>query len=128
MVRVCLIDDDIYVRDAMAIGLSDAGFEVVTAPGVAAGLDLIAREGADAIVTDMHMPGTDGATLIAEARQRWPDMPIVCITGSISFGNESMAEAARRFGVDALMTKPFRAAELAATLKRLLEDKQNGGG
>jgi DNA-binding response OmpR family regulator len=127
MVRVCLIDDDIYVRDAMALGLGDAGFEVVTAPGVAAGLDLIAREGADAIVTDMHMPGSDGAALIAEARERWPNMPIVCISGSISYGSEDIGEVARRFGVDAFMVKPFRAAELAATLTLLLANKKNDG-
>jgi DNA-binding response OmpR family regulator len=123
MARVCLIDDDIYVRDAMALGLSDAGFEVVTAPGVAAGLDLITREGADAIVTDMHMPGTDGESLIAEARRRWPHIPIVCITGSISFGGEDIEDVARRLGANALIIKPFRAAELAATLTRLLAEK-----
>jgi DNA-binding response OmpR family regulator len=126
MPRVCLIDDDIYVRDAMAMGLGDAGFDVMSAPGVAAGLDLVSREGADAIVTDMHMPGTDGAQLIAEARQRWPQMPIVCISGSISFGDEDINDVARRYGVDAFLVKPFRAAELAATLNRLLEEKKEG--
>lgn len=123
MARVCLIDDDIYVRDAMALGLSDAGFDVVTAPGVAAGLDLVERDGADAIVTDMHMPGTDGAGLIAEARRRWPDKPIVCITGSMTFGGEDIEDVAKRFGVDALMTKPFRASQLADVLRKLLEKR-----
>lgn len=123
MTRVCLIDDDIYVRDAMALGLGDEGFDVVTAPGVAAGLDIVAREGVDAIVTDMHMPGTDGAALIAEARQRWPHLPIVAITGSMTFGGEDIEDVAKRFGVDALMVKPFRARELAQTLKRLLDSK-----
>lgn len=123
MARVCLIDDDIYVRDAMALGLADEGFEIVTAPGVAAGLDIVAREGADAIITDMHMPGADGAGLIAEARKRWPHIPIIAITGSMTFGGEDIEDVAKRFGVDALMVKPFRARELAETLKRLLEAK-----
>ena len=34
--RILLIDDDIFVRDAVALGLGDAGYEVVTAPGAAA--------------------------------------------------------------------------------------------
>lgn len=38
MSRVCLVDDDILVRDALALGLQDAGYEVLTAPGAAAGL------------------------------------------------------------------------------------------
>ncbi len=121
MKRVCLIDDDIYVRDAMALGLSDVGFAVVTAPGVAAGLDIVQREGADIIVTDMHMPGTDGAALIAEARARWPHIPVVAITGSMTFGGEDIADVAKRFGVDALMVKPFRASELAQVIDSLLK-------
>lgn len=120
MARVCLIDDDIFVRDAMALGLTDAGFEVATAPGAAAGLDMIAREGADAIVTDMRMPGSDGTQLISEARRRWPDIPIVAITGSMTFGDADMSEVARKLGADALMMKPFRAADLAQILNRLL--------
>lgn len=120
MARICLIDDDIFVRDAMALGLSDAGFEVATAPGAAAGLDIVAREGADAIVTDMHMPGSDGTQLISEARRRWPDLPIVAITGSMTFGDADVSEVARKLGADALMMKPFRAADLAQTLNQLL--------
>jgi DNA-binding response OmpR family regulator len=120
MPRVCLIDDDIYVRDAMAMGLTDAGFEVVTAPGVAAGLDLIRREGADAVITDMHMPGSDGAQLIAQARQEWPTMPIIVISGSMMFGDQSLEDIARDLGADALMAKPFRASALAEKLRALL--------
>lgn len=120
MARVCLIDDDIYVRDAMAMGLSDAGFEVVTAPGVAAGLDMIRRDGADAIVTDMHMPGSDGAQLIAEARRAWPAMPIIVISGSMTFGGDDIETIARQLGADALLAKPFRASVLAQKLRELL--------
>jgi DNA-binding response OmpR family regulator len=120
MVRVCLIDDDIYVRDAMAMGLTDAGFEVVTAPGVAAGLDMIRRDGADAIVTDMHMPGSDGAQLIAEARREWPDMPIIVISGSMTFGGADIESLARDLGADALLAKPFRASAMAQKLRELL--------
>ena len=120
MARVCLIDDDIYVRDAMAMGLTDAGFDVLTAPGVAAGLDIIRREGADAIVTDMHMPGSDGAQLIAEARREWPSMPIIVISGSMTFGGDDVETLARQLGADALMAKPFRASPLAQKLRELL--------
>lgn len=124
--RVCLIDDDIYVRDALSLGLRDVGFEVVTAPGVAAGLDIIGREGADAIVTDLHMPGTDGAQLIAEARHRWPSMPIVIVTGSTTFGGDNVETVASQLGASALMVKPFRASELAQKLTELLAAKSGG--
>jgi len=127
--RICLIDDDIFVRDALALGLGDAGFEVVAAPGAAAGLDIAKREPIDAIVTDMNMPGTGGAQLIAEARAQWPDLPIVAIsamsrpsiTSAPEIDGRDMAEIARELGASAALVKPFRARELAAVLERLLK-------
>ena len=80
--RICLIDDDTFARNALTLALEDAGYQVVSAPGAAAGFDAVRRNGADAIVTDMNMPGTDGAELITQARAAWPKMPIVAISGS----------------------------------------------
>jgi len=114
MRRICLIDDDIFVRDAIALGLGDAGFEVVTAPGAAAGLDIAKRDGVDAIVTDMSMPGTDGAQLITQVRSLFPGMPVVAISGSSIIDGRDALDVAREHGADAVMTKPFRASVLAA--------------
>jgi DNA-binding response OmpR family regulator len=122
--RICLIDDDVLLLDAIALGLRDAGYAVLTAPGAAAGLDLMQRGGADAIVTDMNMPGTSGAQLIAEARASWPDIPIIAISGSSAAEGESMLDAARRLGADALLQKPFRVAQLKAVLDQVLAAKQ----
>jgi CheY-like chemotaxis protein len=127
VVRICLIDDDVMLLDATAAGLREAGYAVLTAPGAAAGLDLVQRGGADAIVTDMNMPGTSGAELIAQARASWPDLPIIAISGSIAASGESMLDAARRLGADALLPKPFRAAALKEVLDRVLATKAPGG-
>jgi CheY-like chemotaxis protein len=120
MRRICLIDDDIFVRDAIALGLTDAGYQVITAPGAAAGLDIAKRDGVDAIVTDMSMPGTDGAQLIAQVRSLFPGMPVVAISGSSIIDGRDALDVARERGADAVLTKPFRAAALAAVLNDLL--------
>jgi len=120
MRHVCLIDDDIFVRDAIALGLSDAGFRVTTAPGAAAGLDIVKRDGADAVVTDMSMPGTDGAQLIAQVHALFPNLPIVAISGSSVIDGRDALEIARERGAAAVMTKPFRASALATVLVDLL--------
>ncbi len=118
--RICLIDDDIFVRDAMALGLGDAGFDVITAPGAAAGFDIASRESVQAIITDMNMPGTGGAQFIPEARARWPDIPIIAISGAAVINGRSTADIARELGADATLIKPFRARELAALIERVL--------
>src|SRR5262245_40147596 len=101
MLRVCLIDDDILVREALALGLNDAGYFVAVAPGAAAGLDMLSRQHIDAVVTDLNMPGTHGAVLIAEARARFPDMPIIAMSGSATSGGRNMEDVARESGADA---------------------------
>ena len=121
--RLCLIDDDMFVRDALALGLSDAGYEVLTAPGAAAGYDLAARENVAAVITDINMPGTDGAQLISELRGRWPRLPIVAISGASMIDGRPTPEVARERGADAALIKPFRARELAAVLERLLRER-----
>lgn len=123
-VRICLIDDDIFVRDALALGLSDAGFEVLTAPGAAAGYDIAARENIEAVVTDINMPGTDGAQLIAELRARWPHLPIIAISGAGIIDGRPIAQLAQERGANAALTKPFRARELVAVLERLLAERR----
>lgn len=124
MPLICLIDDDIMVRDALALGLSDAGFEVLTAPGAAAGFDIANRRQVDAIVTDMNMPGTDGAQLIAEARRQWPTLPIVVISGASVIDGRAITEIARERGADAALSKPFRARQLAEVLERLIGERK----
>ena len=120
MPKICLIDDDTHVRDALSLGLGDAGFEVVTAPGAAAGLDIVSREAVDAIVTDMNMPGVHGAQLIAEARERWAHIPIIAITGASVIGGRGADAVARELGADACLIKPFRSAKLAELLRATL--------
>jgi DNA-binding response OmpR family regulator len=124
--RICLVDDDHFVRDALALGLTDAGFEVSAAAGAAAGFDIALRQPIDAVVTDMNMPGTSGAQFISEARAAWPNMPIIVISGASETDGRPTADVARELGADATLLKPFRAHVLADLLKDLL--KKHAGG
>lgn len=124
--RVCLVDDDHFVRDALALGLTDAGFDVSAAAGAAAGFDIALRQPIDAVVTDMNMPGTTGAQFISEARAAWPNMPIVVISGASETDGRPTADVARELGADATLLKPFRAHVLADLLRELLKKRAEG--
>ena len=118
--RICIIDDDPLVRDALAVGLTDAGYEVVVAPGAAAALEMIARQPVTAVVTDMKMPGFDGGALITTLKSTWPALPVVAITGGGEIGGRRVDELARELGCDVCLMKPVRAREIAAALSELL--------
>ena len=55
--RVLVIDDDASLRFALEAVLGDAGLTVVTCSGGAAGLQAFETNGADAVLTDLAMPG-----------------------------------------------------------------------
>ena len=122
--RICLIDDDPIVRDALSLGLSDAGFDVRVAPGAAAALDMIGRDPVDAVVTDMKMPGFDGGALIAALRERWPHLPVVAMSGGGEIGGKGVVEIARDQGADVCLVKPFRARDIAQALEEVLSKKK----
>ncbi|MHB2205681.1 ATP-binding protein [Methylobacterium sp. CM6257] len=107
--RVVLVDDNDEVRTVTAAFLEDAGFRVEQANNAQAGLDLIERRGgADILVSDLIMPGgMDGLAFANEARRRWPDMPVILVSGY-----SASAARATELGYPLYM-KPFDMAELA---------------
>lgn len=110
--RVLLVDDDASVREVVAAGLRDAGYQVIEAESAAAALAVIDRgDDVDILVTDLVMPGMRGSDLLAEARRRRPSLPVVLVTG---FPGE-MDRRIEEQGCS-LLRKPFRSAELAAIL------------
>lgn len=70
--RILLVDDDLDVREAMALSLDRGGFEVIQAENGRAALALIEAQtqGWHALVTDYNMPDMTGAELIRAIRER----------------------------------------------------------
>lgn len=117
MARLCLIDDDIFILEALAQELKRHHYEVRVAPGAAAGLDVVSREGVDAVITDINMPGTNGMALISQLRSAWPALPIIAMSGSYDEHGRSLSDAAVEIGANCAISKPFRASQLLPLLQ-----------
>ncbi|WHQ70585.1 ATP-binding protein [Methylorubrum extorquens] len=123
--RVVLVDDNDEVRTVTAAFLEDAGFQVEQANSAQAGLDLLARGGADILVSDLIMPGgMDGLAFANEARRRWPELPVILVSGY-----STSAARATELGYPLYM-KPFDMAELAKGIRARLgqEGRQMAAG
>jgi hypothetical protein len=68
------------------------------------------------------MPGLDGFQVINLARQLYPDLAVVIMTG---FGTVETAIEALREGADGLILKPFSGAELTNSVTRALQQSQH---
>ena len=80
--RVLVVDDDAIVRYVLAEELRDAGADVVeAADGPAALAALADGQPFDIMTTDVRMPMMDGWTLAEQARERYPELPILYVSG-----------------------------------------------
>ena len=115
---VLLVDDEDALRQLAERLLVRRGWTVLSAEDATMALDLLAEAPTiDAIITDLVMPGMDGAALVREVRARLgrPDLPAILVSG--------YAEAGLRDQIGTVATiflpKPYRLGELADKLAEL---------
>jgi PAS domain S-box-containing protein len=112
---VLLVDDEEVVLRATADMIQEIGHEVVQANSATTALKLVAdRPEIEVLVTDYLMPGMRGIELVNRARQVRPDLKALLVTGyaRITGGQTDVARLA----------KPFRAADMARELAKLLSE------
>src|SRR5471032_199182 len=83
MKTILLIDDDQQVRTMFGLALRRSGYRVIEADSGVAGLALARQHLPDLILSDFHMPGGDGSSLLRDLR-RDPELKakqVVLMTG-----------------------------------------------
>ena len=78
---ILLVDDDEAVRSLVAAQMEGFGHRVVQADGAQTALAALYLHPIDLLVSDVVMPGEDGAALAAKMRERRPELPVLFITG-----------------------------------------------
>ncbi|WP_022728118.1 response regulator [Fodinicurvata sediminis] len=121
MRTVLLIDDEKTILEAMGYSLSKAGYTVFSAANGKEGLAFLDSQPVDAVVTDIIMPEKEGLETIIEIRRKWPDLPIVAISGGGRTRQLHFLEMSRDFGANEIMQKPFKPSQLIESLNRLLD-------
>src|SRR4051812_4964738 len=81
MPRILIIDDDKALADTCAMVLSSAGHAVAIAADGHAGINVLRKEPADLILTDLQMP-YGGIPAIRQLRRLHPKTPIVVMSGA----------------------------------------------
>jgi two-component system, OmpR family, response regulator MtrA len=114
--RVLLVEDDPSIREITAIGLRQAGFEVITAPDGAEGLARFRADRPDLVLLDVMLPRMDGLEVTREIR-RAATTPIVMLTAR---GDTLDIVVGLEAGADDYVRKPFEMAELVARVRAAL--------
>jgi two-component system response regulator YesN len=119
--KVLIVDDESWVLENYRLGIDWAsrGFEVVdTASNGMEALDKIRQIHPDLVLTDIRMPVMGGLVMIRQAKQMFPDLEFVVISGYAEF---SYAQKALNFGVAGYCLKPVEDADIQGVLTAVRE-------
>ncbi|HEY1101065.1 MAG TPA: response regulator, partial [Myxococcota bacterium] len=117
--KVLCVDDEPQVLEGLALHLR-RGYTVVTATSGAAGLEALRQDPEIAVVlSDMRMPGMDGATFLAAVKQQAPESVRLLLTGQTDI--ESAAAAINNGQIFRFLTKPCPPTSLLAAFEAAFE-------
>jgi CheY-like chemotaxis protein len=114
-VRVLCVDDERQVLEGVALHLRH-GYEVLTATSGRDALEMVRGKGPfEVVLTDMQMPGMDGAELLSRTRELAPDTTRMLLTGHA--GVEAAIDAVNRGQIFRFLTKPCPRETLLAAFE-----------
>jgi DNA-binding response OmpR family regulator len=129
MVKVLVIDDEPFVREALERVLKSSSVEVSGAADAAAGFAALRAAPFDFVIIDVVLPGMDGVAAIKQIRREYAGMRIIAISGGGNFGlsayqpeaisTSAFLAACKAAGADATLAKPFETGELRALMVEL---------
>lgn len=116
---ILLVEDKQQVRSILAEILATLDVTVLEAEDGAHALEVARgyRRPIDVLLTDVVMPGMEGAELARRFRELFPSTKIVFMSG---YANEAVSEAITSADGNAFLRKPFKLDELRAVLEDVL--------
>ena len=116
--RILTIDDSKTMRDMLRFTLVDAGYDVLQAVDGQDGIDVLARERVDVVITDINMPKLDGYGVIRHMRADagYDDTPILVLSTE---SDQKTKDIGRDAGATGWLVKPFDPAQLVEIVRQV---------
>ncbi len=118
--HILIIEDDRDMGEMLDFGLSRRGFTTHSLLTGRAGIEAVAGDRPDVILTDINLPDINGIQVCREVAGQWPEIPVIMMT---AFGSLDTAIEAIRAGAYDFITKPLDMDLLSLTLERAVDHK-----
>ena len=113
------VDDEPNILSSLQRLFRPVGYRILTATGGAQGLEILAKEKVDLIVSDMRMPEMDGAAFLEQAASRWPQVMRILLTGYADLS--SAVAAVNKGNIYRYLSKPWEDNDIRITVQQALE-------
>ena len=126
MIKVLVVDDEESILKGIRLNLGRT-FDITLANGSQEALQAF-KDGAsfDVVVSDMRMPGMDGATMLRKIKEAYPQAMTILLTGQadFAFGGSQALQSGLLFRI---LNKPCPPQKLSATIKAAIEERDGTG-
>jgi len=122
--RVLLCDDELHILKAAEFKFKRAGYDVVTAGDGEQGWEAICHQLPDLVITDCQMPRMNGLQLAERVKNdpRTCRLPVIMLSAKgFELSNDELRE---RFGILALVAKPFSPRDLFERVEAILNERE----
>jgi response regulator RpfG family c-di-GMP phosphodiesterase len=113
------VDDEPAILSALRRLFRPMGYRILLAESGDAALEILAREPVDLVLSDMRMPGMNGAQLQQIVRERWPDVARLLLTGYADIS--STIAAINQGEIQRYIAKPWDDQEVLLAVREGLE-------
>ena len=121
MNRILLVEDDPGIVETLTEFLNGEGFQVLSASGQTAAIELFDREAFDLVLLDVSLAEGNGFSTCACLKSR-SSVPVIFLTAS---GDEGSTVAGLDIGADDYIAMPFRPRELVSRIRNSLRRSGN---
>ncbi len=115
--KILIVDDNDLLLGHFEYIVELEGFRALTCQNAAEAIRILAEENIRVLISDIKLPRTTGLELMGFTKDKYPNLPVVLITG---YAKEYSAYKAKQAGADGYLTKPFKNVELAGIIRMLL--------
>jgi excisionase family DNA binding protein len=113
---VLVVDDDESIQAMFKLFLKKAGYSRLIVGSGKEALSALQKQKFDVCFLDLQLPDLTGDEIYAEAKKKYPDLPIVIVT---AHADSEMMDNILKFGPVTVLRKPLRTGDLEETMRHL---------
>jgi len=118
--RILVVDDEESMRRFFFLTLEREGFQVDLAEGVAAAKEKLSHESFDLVLSDIRLGDGQGLEVLATAKAKDPDLPVIVMT---AYASAETAVEAMKLGASDYLAKPFNVDEVRIVVKNTIRTR-----